>query len=139
MYNSIAITDLLSVGIVLLIALTAAATSYLTYRRAMPGRTRSASAYQMGFMAGLAAALGLANLLSAFALENVPVAEAGILASFVGPFAGLVHGELRRLAQQEVPVPTPEVVTGSAAPDFRPFQHFLDSRATHPGAVHHDR
>jgi hypothetical protein len=109
MYNSIAITDLLSVGTVLLIALTAAAISYLTYRRAMPGRTRSASAYQTGFMAGLAAALGLANLLPAFALENVPIAEAGILASFVGPFAGLVHGELRRLAQQEVAAPTPDV------------------------------
>ena len=116
---SIAILNLLSVGTVLLIALTAAATSYLTYRRAMPGRTRSASAYQTGFMAGLAAALGLANLLPAFALENVPIAEAGILASFVGPFAGLVHGELRRLAQQETAAPIPDV----------PMSRWLYSRA----------
>jgi len=139
MHISIAMLNLLPVGTVLLIALTAAATSYFTYRRALPGRTRSASAYQTGFMAGLAAALGLANLLPPFAIENVPVAEAGILASFVGPFAGLVHGELRRLAQQEAAAPTPAVVSGNAATEFRPFQSFLDSMATHPGAVDHDR
>ena len=109
MHISIAILNLLSASTALLIALTAAATSYLTYRRAMPSRTRSASAYQTGFMAGLAAALGLANLLPACALENVPIAEAGILASFVGPFVGLVHGELRRLAQQEAAARTPDV------------------------------
>jgi hypothetical protein len=139
MHNSIAILNLLPVGIVLLVALTAGATSYLTYRRTMPGRTRSSSAYQLGFLAGLAAALGLANLPPAFALENVPIAEAGILASFVSPFAGLVHGELRRLAQQEEMAPTSGVPTGNGASNFRPFQRFLDSVATKPRAIHLDR
>ena len=137
MHNSIGIPNLLSVGTVLLIALTAGATSYLTYRRAMPGRTQAAIAYQMGFLTGLAVALGLANVIPVFVMENVPVAEVGMLASFVGSFAGLVHGELRRLAQQEKTPRSAETV--QAATNFRPFQHFLDSVSTKPGAVDHHR
>ena len=43
-----------------------------------------------------------ASVLAAFAtavIEDTPIAEAGMLAAFFGPFAGMVHAELRTLSQ----------------------------------------
>jgi FtsH-binding integral membrane protein len=79
----------------------AASAAYLTQRRAMLNRTRGAKAYQVGLFAGVAATIGLSNVLAAFAMTDMPIAQAGLLASFFGPFAGIVHAELRTLAEEE--------------------------------------
>src|SRR5262245_7404882 len=118
MHNSITM-DLVPVGTVVLVALTAASAAYFTHRRATPGRTRDANAYHVGFLAALAATLGLANVLPAFAID-APVAQAGMLASFVGPFAGIVQAKLRTLARQQEWARLSAAETGGAA-NFRPF------------------
>jgi hypothetical protein len=137
MHNSIAM-DFVPVGTVLLVALTAASTAYIIHRRATPGRARDAVAYQVGFLAALATTLGLANVLSSFAID-APVAQAGMIASFVGPFAGIAQAKLRTLAQKKELARPSAAETGAAADTFLPFRRFLESLPANPGTVHQDR
>lgn len=123
MGNSITMVELVPVGTVFFIAVLAASAAYLVQRRATPDRTRGAMAYQVGFLAGLAATLALASVPAAFAMAvimDTPIAEAGMLAAFFGPFAGMVHAELRTLAEEAT-------ATAQVHSTFRPFRHFLDS------------
>jgi hypothetical protein len=99
--GSIMTLDLFPLGIVLLVAVTAASAAYLSLRQATLGRTRHALAYLAGLLAGLTATLALATLLPALAITDTPIAEAGMLASFLAPFAGMAHAELRKLADEE--------------------------------------
>jgi hypothetical protein len=101
MQNSISVLDLVRVGIVFLVAVSAASLAYLALLRAERGRIREAVAYLAGFLAGVAATIGLVNLLGSFATADAPIAHAGMLASFIGPFAGMAHAELRLLAVEE--------------------------------------
>jgi hypothetical protein len=98
--GSIMTLDLFPLGIVLLVAVTAASAAYFSLRRAKLGRRRHALAYLAGFLAGLTATLG-ATILPALAITDTPIAQAGMLASFFAPFAGIVHAELRKLAEEE--------------------------------------
>jgi hypothetical protein len=102
MRASITMLELVPVGFVLSIAVITASAAYLVQRRAKPGRNRSAIAYQVAFLAGLATTFTIAGVLTAFGkavTEGTPIAEAGMLAAFLGPFAGMAHAELRTLAQ----------------------------------------
>ena len=95
--------ELVPVGIVLRIAAITASATYFVQCRATPGRIRGAMAYQVGFLAGLGTTFVISSALAAFAqavVEAAPIAEAGMLAAFLGPFAGMVHAELRALAQE---------------------------------------
>lgn len=95
MHNSNMMLDLAPVATVALVALLAAWPAHAILRQAKRGRARSAIAYLMGFFAGLATTMGLASVLGSQATEDAPVVLAGVLASFVGPFVGMVHAKLR--------------------------------------------
>jgi hypothetical protein len=102
MRPSITMLELVPVGIVLSIAAITASATYFVQCRATPGRTRGAVAYQAGFLMGLGTTFVIGSVLTAFAqavVEDTPIAEAGMLAAFLGPFAGMVHAELRALVQ----------------------------------------
>ena len=97
MYNSILASDPLSAAIVVGVALAAALPAYQILRRAKPGRARSAVAYLLGFCAGLLATAAFAGALEPRGAEDTSVAFIGLVASFVGPFVGMVHAKLNRL------------------------------------------
>lgn len=85
---------------VALAASVAAWPAYAILRRAKPGRARSAIGYLLGFFAGLAATWLMVGLAGASAPDPGTVVAAGMLASFIGPFIGLVHGKLRGPARR---------------------------------------
>ena len=125
MRNSITLSDLVPIGIVLLVAAIAALAAYVAQRRATPDRTRDAMAYQLGFLAGLAATLCLATVLALFLTADTPAAQAGVLASFFAPFAGMIHAELCALAEEEpasysMPSTTLSAVDRSSPTDLKP-------------------
>lgn len=80
---------------VALAAVAAAWPAYATLRRAKPGRARSAIAYLLGFFAGLAATWAMLAFAGGRALEPAAIVTGGLLASFIGPFIGLLHAKLR--------------------------------------------
>jgi hypothetical protein len=69
--------------------------TYAIMRKAKTGRARSAIAYLLGFAAGLAATAVLAAATGAVAAGATEVAAAGLIASFIAPFVGMVHAKLR--------------------------------------------
>jgi hypothetical protein len=94
MYNSILVADFALAAVVAIVAFAAGLPAYLILRRAKPGRARSAVAYLVGFCAGLVATVLVGAALEPSA-EATPIALVGIVASFVGPFVGMVHAKLR--------------------------------------------
>lgn len=95
MYHAHPDLDLAPLAIVAAAALLAAWPAHAILRRAKPGRARSAVAYLMGFFAGLAATMALASLFGLRAGEDAPLVLAGLLASFIAPFVGMLHAKLR--------------------------------------------
>lgn len=94
MHSSILLSELAPAAVVALVALAAALPAYLTLRKGKPGRARSAIAYLIGFLAGLLATIALGAALEPLAAQETPIAAVGMIASFVGPFLGLVHAKL---------------------------------------------
>src|SRR5262245_32270286 len=80
---------------VLLAALAAAWPAYAVLLRARRGRARGSIAYLLGFFVGMIATAALAAVAGSFAIEGSPVPAAGMLASFIGPFIGMIHAKLR--------------------------------------------
>jgi hypothetical protein len=81
------------------------------------------------FLAGLVATLVIASVPAAFAtavIEDTPVAEAGVLAAFFGPFAGMVHAELRTLSQHAS-------VAAQVHNSFRSFHDLLNPLSANLG------
>ena len=87
--------DAAPVVTVILAALVSAWPAYAILLRAKHGRARSAIGYLVGFFAGLGVTAVLAALIAPLAAEATPVPVAGLLASFIGPFIGLLHAKLR--------------------------------------------
>lgn len=90
-----AVIDATPAVTVAIAAIAAAWPAYATLRRAKPGRARSAIAYLLGFFSGLAATAAMAVFAEDITPQPATVATAGLLASFVAPFIGLVHAKLR--------------------------------------------
>jgi len=76
--------------------------AYATLRRTRRGRARSAIAYLLGFFSGIGATILLTAVVGS-AATGPSVAAAGMLTSFVAPFAGLVHGKLRGPIRRRMP------------------------------------
>ena len=94
MHNASMVSDLTALATVALVALLAAWPAHTVLRRAKRGRARSAVAYLLGFLAGVAATMAAVTMLGPWAGEEAPIALAGMLAAFVGPFVGIAHGKL---------------------------------------------
>ena len=103
MKNSILLSDLAPAVVVIVVALTAALPAYLTLSRAKQGRARSAVSYLLGFFAGLLATIVLGGMLEPLAGQETPVVVIGMLASFVGPFVGMVHAKLAQPPRRRRP------------------------------------
>lgn len=106
MYNmksSILLSDLAPAAVVIVVAMMAALPAYLTLSKAKPGRARSAVAYLLGFFAGLLATIMLGGILEPLAGQETPVVVIGMLASFVGPFVGMVHAKLAQPPRRRRP------------------------------------
>jgi hypothetical protein len=95
MHGVIADMDLAPLASVAAAGLAAAWPAFAILRRAKPGRARSAVAYLMGFFAGLVATAMLAAMVGLRAGEDATIVVAGLFASFVAPFVGMVHAKLR--------------------------------------------
>lgn len=101
--SSILLSDLAPAVAVIVVALIAALPAYLTLSRAKPGRARSAVSYLLGFFAGLLATLVLGGMLAPMARQDTPMAVIGMLASFIGPFMGMVHAKLAQPPRRRRP------------------------------------
>jgi hypothetical protein len=76
-------------AVVVLIGLLSALPSFALLRRSQRGRARSAIAYLAGFLAGVGATTLVALFFKTLPDLKTPVVEAGIVAAFLGPFAGM--------------------------------------------------
>ncbi len=94
MYNSIPLSELPPAAVVVVVAIVSALPAYWTLRKGMPGRARSAVAYLVGFAAGLLATMALGAALEPLVAAETPLAVVGMIASFIGPFLGMVHAKL---------------------------------------------
>ena len=94
------VVDVAPAVTVALAAFVAAWPAYAILRRAKPGRARSAIGYLVGFFAGLAATWVMVGLAGARAPEPGTIVTAGMLASFIAPFIGLMHAKLRGPARR---------------------------------------
>lgn len=95
MQGVIADVDVAPFATVVAAAIAAAWPAYTILRRAKHGRARSAVAYLMGFFAGLAATAMLTAMVGLRAGEDATIVAAGLFASFIAPFVGMVHAKLR--------------------------------------------
>jgi hypothetical protein len=103
MKNSILLSDLAPAAVVIVVAMTAALPAYLTLSKAKPGRARSAVSYLLGFFAGLLATIVLGGVLEPLAGQETPIVVIGMLASFIGPFIGMVHAKLAQPPRRRQP------------------------------------
>jgi hypothetical protein len=92
--SSILLSDIAPAAVVIVVALIAALPAYLTLSRAKAGRARGAVSYLLGFFAGLLATIVLSGMLEPLARQETPMVVVGMLASFIGPFMGMVHAKL---------------------------------------------
>jgi hypothetical protein len=92
--SSILLSDIAPAAVVIIVALIAALPAYLTLSRAKAGRARSAVSYLLGFFAGLLTTILLSGILEPMARQEAPMVVVGMLASFIGPFMGMVHAKL---------------------------------------------
>ena len=94
MYNANLATDLAPVAVVVTVAFAAGLPAYLIVSRAKRGRARSAIAYLLGFGAGLLMTSFLGGAMKPFSADEVPMPVVGLIASFIGPFIGMMHAKL---------------------------------------------
>ena len=103
MKSSSLLSDLAPAAVVIVVAMTAALPAYLTLSKAKPGRARSAVSYLLGFFAGLLATIVLGGVLEPLAGQETPIVVIGMLASFIGPFIGMVHAKLAQPSRRRRP------------------------------------
>lgn len=92
--SSILLSDIAPAAVVIVVALIAALPAYLTLSRAKAGRARGAVSYLLGFFTGLLVTIVLSGMLEPLARQETPMVVIGMLASFLGPFIGMIHAKL---------------------------------------------
>jgi hypothetical protein len=94
MYRAGLLAEVVPGAMLIACAFVAALPAFRVLRMSASGRARSAVAWILGFLAGLAAAVSLSIAIGEVAGPNGSVGASALLGCFLGPFIGIVHAKL---------------------------------------------